>query len=68
MGTHTTTGTTLSTTIPGTGQPRSPEAAAILRAAVEFARTHDQSVLIPLLGTFENMATDEEFERMRSEA
>jgi hypothetical protein len=59
---------TLGTTIPGTGQPRSPEAAAILRAAIEFARTHDQSAPIPLLGTFEDMVSDDEFERMRSEA
>jgi hypothetical protein len=63
-----TASTTLETTIPGTGKPRSAEAAAILRAAEEFARTHDQSVLIPLLGTFEDMLSDEEFERMRSES
>ena len=54
-------------TLPGTGQPRSAEAAAILRAAMEFARTHDQSALRALFGTFSDMASDEEFERMRSD-
>ena len=60
--------TTLETTIPGTGQPRLAEAAAILPAAEKCARTHDQSSLIPLLGTFDDRVSDEGFERMRSES
>ncbi len=67
MGTHTAPAeTSLSTTIPGTGQPRSAEAAAALRAAVEFARTHHQSVLIPLLGTSDSFMSHEELMAKRA--
>lgn len=68
MSTDITSEPTLATVIPGTGRPRSAEAAAILDAAVEFARMHDQLALVPVLGTFEDIASDEEFKRMRSEA
>jgi hypothetical protein len=37
---------------------------AVLRAE-EFARSHDQSQLIPLLGTFDDMMTLEELQEMR---
>jgi len=38
---------------------------AVLRALEEFAKRHDQSQLIPLLGTFDDMMTLEELEQMR---
>lgn len=60
--------TATETFIPGTGRPRSAEAAAILRAAEEFLRTHDQSVLIPLLGTSDGFMTPEELDAMRADA
>ena len=38
---------------------------AVLKALKEFAEKHDQSKLIPLLGTFEDMMTLEELMKMR---
>jgi len=39
--------------------------AAVLKALEEFVRRHDQSQLIPLLGTFKDMITPEELQEMR---
>jgi hypothetical protein len=38
---------------------------AVLRALEEFTKRHDQSQLIPLLGTFDDMMTLEELQKMR---
>jgi hypothetical protein len=38
---------------------------AVLKALEEFARRHDQSQLIRLLGTFDDMMTPEELQEMR---
>jgi hypothetical protein len=37
----------------------------VLKALEEFARRHDQSQLIPLLGTFDGFMSQEELEEMR---
>ena len=37
----------------------------MLAALREFAERHDQSKLIPLLGTFEDMLSPEEMDRLR---
>jgi len=42
----------------------SPEV-AVSKALDEFTRSHDQASLIKHLGTFEDMDTPEEFQRMR---
>jgi hypothetical protein len=39
---------------------------AVIRALEEFAKRHDQSQLIPLLGTSDGFMTPEELDEMRA--